>query len=58
MHQGHSVASFGFVQIGSGQNNGQAFGSQVRQRIPEFAARHGIHARGGLVEEKHARLGN
>ena len=58
MHQRHSIASLRFVQIGSGQDNRQAFGGQVRQRIPEFAAGHGIDARGGLVEQQHARLRN
>ncbi len=58
MHERHAVAALGFVEIGGGENNGQAIGGKVRERIPEFAARHGIDARGGLVEQQHARLRN
>ena len=56
MHQRHAVAALGFVEIGGGENDRQAIGGKVRERIPEFAARHGIDAGGGLVEQQHARL--
>ncbi len=58
MHQRHAVAALGFIQIGRCQHDRQAVGGQVRQRIPELAARYRIDAGGRLVQQQHARLGH
>ena len=58
MHERHPVASLGFVQVWGGENDRQAIGGKVRERVPEFAPRHGIDAGGGFVEQQHARLRN
>ena len=56
MHQRHSIAALGFIEIRSRQNDGETVGGQMSESVPEFAARDGIDARGGLVEQQHARL--
>ena len=56
MHQRDAMAALGFIQIGSGQQDRQPLGGQVRERVPEFAARNRIDARGRLVEQQHPRL--
>ena len=58
VHQRHAMAAFGFVEVGRGDQNRQAVGRQVRERIPEFAARHRIDAGRRLVEQQHPRLGH
>ena len=58
VHQRDAMAAFGFVEIRRGHQNRQAVGGQVRERVPEFAARHRIDAGRRLVEQQHARLGH
>src|SRR5215471_6467334 len=56
VNQRDPVAALCFVQIRSGNQNGQAVGSQMGQRIPEFAARDRVHARGWLIQQQDSRL--
>ena len=49
VHEGDARATLGLVQVRRGDENRQAFGCQVRERIPKFAARDGIYAGGRLV---------
>ncbi len=58
MHERHTMTPFGFVEIGRGDKDRQAIGSEVRQHIPELAAGDRIDTRGWLVEKKDARLRN
>ena len=58
MHERHAVAALGFVQVRRGDQDRQSVRRQVREHIPEFAARDRIDAGGGLVEQQHARLGH
>ncbi len=53
MHEGNAMASLGFIQIGSGDDNGQAFGGKMGERIPELAAGYRVDAGGGFVEQQH-----
>ena len=47
MHQRDAMAALGFIEIGRSHADGQALGGEMRQRVPEFAARDRIDAGGG-----------
>ena len=50
VQQADAMAALGFVEIGSGNENGHALGHEGIENPPEIAARHRIDAVGGLVE--------
>ena len=58
MDERDAMTAFGFVEIGSGDDDGEAFSGEVRDSVPKFAAGNGIDAGGGFIEEKDVRLGN
>ena len=58
MQQGNAVAAFCLVQIWRGHHNAEPVQRQMRQRVPEFAARHRVHARGWFVQQQNLRLGH
>src|SRR5580704_855941 len=50
------AAALGFVHVMGGDKKRDAVTGKLEEEIPELAARDGIDARGGLVEEKKCRL--
>ena len=38
VHQRHPMAALGFIEIGRGDEDGEAVGREMRERVPEFAA--------------------
>ena len=56
VHQRHARAAFGFVQIRCGHHDGDAPRQELRQQLPELAARHRVHARRRLVQHHQFRL--
>jgi hypothetical protein len=52
VHQGHALAALGLVEIRRGHEESEAFALQAGQDLPEVAPRHGIDARGRLVEDE------
>ena len=53
VHEGDAIAALGFVQVRRGDEDGEAVGREMRQGVPELAARDRIDAGGGLVEQQH-----
>src|SRR5262249_33801511 len=51
VHQRNAMTSLRLVQIRSRHENRQATGREVRESIPEFAARHGIDASRGFIQQ-------
>ena len=49
-------APLGLVQVRRGHDDREATREELGQQLPELAARHGIDARGRLVEQEHLRL--
>ena len=59
VQDGGAVAEpLGFFHVMGGEQDGHAAASRLRQDFPDHAARVGIEAGGGLVEDQHARVGN
>ncbi len=58
VHQRDTVAALGLVEVRRRDQDGQAVGRQVRQRVPELSPRHRVHAGRRLVKQQHARLGH
>ena len=56
MNQRHAMAALGLVEIRRRHHNGESVDGEMRQRVPEFAPRNRIDARGRLIEQQHARL--
>ena len=56
MHQRDAMAALRFVEIRRGDEDREAVGRQMRERVPEFAARNRIDAGRRLVEQQHLRL--
>src|SRR5439155_20258547 len=46
------------VEVRRGHQDGDALAQEFRQELPEFAARHGINAGRGLIEQDDLRLVN
>src|SRR5262249_5005748 len=44
VHQADAVAPLRFIQVGCRHQDRETVGGEVRKRVPEFAARHGIDA--------------
>src|SRR6267143_4997720 len=53
---GDVAAALGFVHVMGGDEERDAMTGKFEEQIPELAARDGIDARGGLVEEKKFRF--
>ena len=56
IEQGHVVAALGLVHVGRGDEHGNALGDHLVDDEPEVAARDGIHAERGFVEQEDLRL--
>src|SRR5262249_32138296 len=54
----HASASLGLVQIGCRDEDGEAAGGQMGQRVPELAPGHWIDAGSRLVQQQHPWLGD
>ena len=50
------MAALRFIEVRRGDEDRQAVGRQVRERVPELAARYRIDAGGRLIEQQDARL--
>src|SRR5258708_34572152 len=50
------AAAFGLVHVMRGDEKGDAVAGKLEEEIPELAARDGVDAGGGLIEEKEFRL--
>ena len=57
VHQRQPMASLGFIEIWSSDENCQAVTGQMCQGIPKFAARNRIDSGRRLIEQEHPRLG-
>jgi len=49
-------AALGLVHVVRGDERGDALGRELVHLVPEVAASHGVHARGGLVQQQESRL--
>ena len=56
--QSNAIAPLRFVEIGSGNQHGEALAGEVRERVPKLAPGHGIHACRRFIQEQNIRLGN
>src|SRR5437667_10295055 len=58
VHEGDAMAPLRLVEIRSRQENRHALARELRERVPELAARDRIDARRRLVEQENAGLGH
>ena len=58
VHEGHAMAPLRLVEIRRCQENRHALARELRERVPELAARDRIDARRRLVEQENAGLGH
>jgi hypothetical protein len=49
VHEGDTIAAFGFIEIRSGDEDGEPVGGEVGERVPKFAAGDGVDPGGGFV---------
>ena len=49
VHEGDTIAAFGFIEIRSGDKDGEAVGGEMGERVPKFAAGDRVDAGGGFV---------
>jgi len=56
VHQGHAVASLGFIHIGRGDKDRQSVCRQVSERVPEFAPRYRVYSGRRLIQQQYVRL--
>src|SRR5215471_14051792 len=56
MHEGDTMAALGLVEIRRRHEHGEALGRELREHVPEFAARYRIDASRRFVEQQNARL--
>ena len=58
VHQQHVPALFRFVEVGGAPEDQHSVARQLVHHLPQFAARNGVYADAGLVQQQHFRLAN
>ena len=58
VNQGDAMAPLRFIEIGSGNQHGEALAGEVSERVPKLPPRHGIHACRRFIQQQDIRLGN